>query len=218
MAEMTDLKQPIAIRTEYITAHPTTIHIKQNKTPKHDSSEEDLTVWRSSSSEKSNDEQKLFSVTSESVPFSQRRHFRNASGLPLFELWQKKAGVTWFVHLPGGNETVSSESIAAIAPRWNPFKNKLDVYVINAAGVGDEVKLKVRGQDLSRSRTHVYCNGALVMAATRTSGHESVDENEWKVDLAGGMDISLASVIMVVMAYMLHITAASLYRGCGDTR
>ncbi|KAL3491046.1 tubby C-terminal-like domain-containing protein [Aspergillus germanicus] len=219
MAELTDLKQPIAIRTEYIAPHPTTIHIKQKKTPKNGASGEDLTVWTSSSSSnQEKDGQKLFSVTSESVPFSQRRHLRDASGLPFFELSQKKSGVTWFVRPPGGNETVSSESIAVIAPRWNPFKNKLDVYVMNAAGGGNEVKLKVRGQDLSRLRTHVYSNGALVMAATRTSVHESVDENEWKVDVARGIDISLASVIMVVMAYMLHITAASSYRGRGDVR
>ncbi|KAI9370914.1 tubby C-terminal-like domain-containing protein [Aspergillus egyptiacus] len=216
MAELTDLKQPIAIRTEYTAPYLTTLHIKQHGKSKHDVLGESLTVWRwPDGGSQSQDERKLFSVGSESVPFRQRRHVRDASGLPLFELSQKKAGVTWFVHLPGGKET--SESIAAIAPRWNPLRNKLDVYVRNAARDGTEVKLKVRGQDVSKAQTNVYFDGALVMIATRFDDHRSLTELEWKVEVARGMDISLASVIVVAMAYMLHRTGASLYRGAGDS-
>ncbi|KAJ0423515.1 hypothetical protein BJY00DRAFT_310171 [Aspergillus carlsbadensis] len=220
MPELTDLKQPIAILTDYIAASPTTIRVKQHKKSRNRAPGDDLTVWtwsddEISTSTRSSDQRKLFSVAGDSVPFSQRRSFRDAAGLPLFELAQKKAGVTWFVHVPGEEET--SEAIAAIAPRWNPLKNKLDVYVRNAAGNGAEVKLKLRCQDLSRFRTHVYYDGALVMAASRVDGHDSLTEVEWEVDVAGGLDISLASVIMVVLAYMLHITAASSHRGAGDS-
>ncbi|PLB33632.1 tubby C-terminal-like domain-containing protein [Aspergillus candidus] len=216
MEELTDLKQPIAIRNEYIASYPTTIYVKQHKKSKN-SADEDITVWKElDGSNKSPEERKLFVIDRESAPFTQYRYFRDASSLPLFELALKKSGVTWFVHLPGGKDT--SESIAAIAPRWNPLKNKLDVYVRNSAGDGEEVKLKVRGQDLSRSKTHVYFKGALVMTALRTNGHVSPTELEWEVQVTRGLDVSLASVIMVVMAYMLHITAASSYHGAGDSR
>ncbi|KAL3463472.1 tubby C-terminal-like domain-containing protein [Aspergillus heterothallicus] len=219
MAELTNLlKQPIAIRSEYIAPCPTTIHIKQHKRSSIGAAGDGLTVWKwadERAGSDNQDERKIFAIDSESVPFSQRRHFHDASGLPLFELSQKKAGVTWFVHLPGGSEP--SEAIAAIAPRWNVFRNKLDVYVRNTAGKGKEVKLKVRGQDVLKSRTHVYFDGGLVMTATRIDQHESLTDLEWKVEVATGLDISLASVIMVVIAYMLHSTAASSHRGFGDS-
>ena len=189
MEELTDLKQPIAIRNEYVAHCPTTIYVKQHKKSKN-SADEDITVWRGlDGSNKCLDERKLFAIDRESAPFTQHRYFRDASSLPLFELALKKSGVTWFVHPPGGKET--SVSIAAIAPRWNPLKNKLDVYVRNTAGDGEEVKLKVRGQDLSRLKTHVYFNKALVMTALRTDGHRSFTELEWEVGVTRGLDVSL---------------------------
>ncbi|KAL2841157.1 tubby C-terminal-like domain-containing protein [Aspergillus pseudoustus] len=217
MEDLATLKQPVAIRTEYIASHPTLLHIKQHKASKKGAPREDLTVWRlldATNSSSQDEREKLFSVNSESIPFSQRRHVHDASGLPLFELSQKKAGVTWFVYLPGGEET--SRPMAVIAPRWNPLKNKLDVYV--SSDDGSEVKLKVRGQDVSKSRTHVYFEGALVMTATRMDKHVSLTELEWQVEVASGLDISLASVIIIVLAYMLHSTAASSYSGAGSSQ
>ena len=53
------------------------------------------------------------------------------------------------------------------------------------------MKLKVRGQDLSRLKTHVYFNKALVMTALRTDGHRSFTELEWEVGVTRGLDVSL---------------------------
>ena len=94
MEELTDLKQPIAIRNEYVAHCPTTIYVKQHKKSKNNT-DEDITVWRGlDGSNKSPHERKLFAIDSESAPFTQYRYFRDASGLPLFELALKKSGVT----------------------------------------------------------------------------------------------------------------------------
>lgn len=67
--------------------------------------------------------------------------------------------MTWFVEMPGG----SSQPLATLAPRWVGLKDKCDVFVANAAAQGEEAVLEVRGQDIWKRRTHIYCNGALVI-------------------------------------------------------
>lgn len=193
-----ELNQPIALRPDHIAACTTTLFVTQHQGAKLHSEGEEITVKRQpylqEKSENRDQGEKLFSIDSEVVPLSQRRFFRDASGLPLFELVQKKAGVTWFVYLPGQKEKGNEgEAIAAIAPRWNPLKNKLDVYVRNA-GDGKEKKLKVRGLDMAKSRTHVYYLDQLAMDATRVDAHKSVTRLEWRVEVAKGLDVSLVCV------------------------
>lgn len=193
LPEPIELKQPIAIRTEHVVPCPTTIRIRRRITPALMATGGDFTVWTCSNShelDKAQEESKLFSVDSEyALPFSQRRHFRDTSGLPVFSISLKQGGATWFVHLPGANST--SEPMAILAPRWDLFTNKMHVYVMNSADNGTEVKLEVRGQVMFwKFTTEVYLNGALVMSAKV----KDIRHLEWVVKVARGFDVSLVGL------------------------
>ncbi|KAL4903752.1 hypothetical protein BDW74DRAFT_33712 [Aspergillus multicolor] len=220
MADLVDLDQPIALRPEYSAQKRTALHVKQFDNRGIKNPGDDLSVWKwpVDKHEKYHpDERKLFSAKDASGFFSQRRCLRTASGTPLYNLALTKLGVTWFVHPADSDAPWGSEAgnIATIAPRWNPLKNKFDVYVKNVAADGKEVLLKIRGQGWTRSRVHGYVDGALVMDAERIDDRHSVVELEWKVEVTGGLDLSLVSAIMIVLCYMsaLGMTGASTYHG-----
>lgn len=125
---------------------------------------------------------------------SQRRYIQDASGLPLFEIAHKRLGVTWFVHLPGGKENTSSSPIATIVPQWHALKDKFDVYLNNAAAGGEETILEVRGQDIFKSKTHVYYKGALVTVIKlkdMVSVYIPGKGPTWELEVGEGMDLSL---------------------------
>ncbi|KAE8132833.1 hypothetical protein BDV38DRAFT_287429 [Aspergillus pseudotamarii] len=195
----TTLKQPIAIRPEHIASCPTTIRVKQHSKSW---SGGDFTI--STCEGKAGSVTKLFSVHGDFGSLSQRRHFRDSSGLPLFELHRKKSGVTWFVHLPGDKS--DAEPIATIATKWSAFKDKFDVHMRNAAAGGEDTVIEVRGQDIWKVKTHVYSNGALVMIAKLTdllSVYVPGKRPEWELTVAKGLDLSLASIIGVLLATLL---------------
>ncbi|KGO50683.1 hypothetical protein PEX2_063210 [Penicillium expansum] len=199
----TILKKPIAIRPEYIASCPTAIRVKQHSKSW---SGGDFTIFTFPS--EGGSVTKLFSVDGDFGSLSQRRHFRDASGLPLFELHRKKSGVTWFVHLPGAKS--DAEPIAAIATKWSAFKDKFDVHIKNAAASGEDTILEVRGQDIWKVKTHVYHNGALAMAAKLTdilSVYVPGKRPEWELTVAEGMDLSLASIIGVLLATLLKYSS-----------
>ncbi|RJE26419.1 hypothetical protein PHISCL_01220 [Aspergillus sclerotialis] len=185
--ELTDLKQPIAIRTEHVAEHQTTLYIKQFRTLQN--RDGDFKVYEDLG--EAPERRQLFFVDGRAPPFKQRRYFYDTSGAPLFDISGKKGTVTWCAYFPG--EKKKSEPIARFAPRWNPLINMLDVYVKNSAGNGEEVKLKVRGQDLLKHRIHVYLDKALVMSINRIRGHAVATDTEWTAEVARGMDISLVS-------------------------
>ena len=93
-----------------------------------------------------------------------------------------------------------------VASRWDSVRYKFDLYIKNAAIAGDEdrkgkgnekeVKLKVRGQDIIRSRTNVYFDGRVVMVTTRIDWYASYTEMECKVEVAKGLDLSLVSTFL----------------------
>ncbi|KAL4947159.1 hypothetical protein BDW69DRAFT_190447 [Aspergillus filifer] len=227
MAELlSDLKQPIAILPEYIASTPTTLHVKQHRHPKnkpfHHSTGMAICRWPENGSFRSQEGRGLFTVTNESTISDFRRHFFSSAGTPLFEISKKIGSVTFFVLPPGkGRKGVSrsaleAESLAVIATRWDSIRYKFDLYVKNGAGDGTgdgygnekEVKLEVRGQDKIRSRTNVYFKGRVVMVAFRVDAYASTTEMEWKVEVAKGLAISLASAIMPVLGMMLSGTGA----------
>ncbi|KAL1854982.1 hypothetical protein Plec18170_004394 [Paecilomyces lecythidis] len=196
----TPLKHPIALRNEHIATKETVIRVKQHSKSL---SGGDFTIseWPT---EESGEGAKLFTVDGSAKSLSQRSYVRDASGLPLFELYRKRTGMSWFVELPGENR--SPDPIATFAPKWSSLKDKFDVYVRNNAG-GDEVILEVRGQDIWKIKTHVYYNGALAMVARRTDylvPYIPGKRPEWEVKVAEGLDLSLASLITVVIAHMLY--------------
>jgi len=112
-------------------------------------------------------------------------------------------GTTWHVELPGGN----GKSIMRIAPRTCGLKDKLDGFVTYADGDGEEAVLRVGGQDIWKQRTNVTMGDKVVMTAKRTdklSVYVPGRKLEWMVDVAAGMDMALASVIVVVLAANMY--------------
>ncbi|KAA8646789.1 hypothetical protein EYZ11_009959 [Aspergillus tanneri] len=201
----TTLKQPIALRTEYLAPNTTTIRVKQHSKSW---SAGDFTV--STVPTANSPAQTLFTVDGDFASVSQRRRVQDATGLPLFEISRKRLGVTWFVHLPGGREKDDPRPIATIVPQWHALKDKFDVHFKNAArgGVGHgEIILNVRGQDIWKSRAHVYHGDVLVMTSKlkdMVSVYIPGKGPEWEIEVAEGMDLSLASVIGVLLATMLY--------------
>lgn len=211
--ELTALKQPIAIRKEHIVDKSTTFRVQQHGKglssgkftvfdPETAAGEDDVPSTKGASAEK-RPPQKLMHVDGKYVSLEERRAFCDASGLPLFDVSHRAAGVTWYVELPGGNGT----PIARIEPRFSMLKDELDVHVKNAAANGEGVTLRARGQDIWKQRTNVYLDDKVVMTAKRTdklSVYVPGKKLEWAVDIAAGMDISLASVIVVVLAANMY--------------
>jgi hypothetical protein len=184
------LEQPIGLRPDLVAAQTRRIRVKQHA----GFGPSDFTVTGNNDSEPESSLTKLFSVDGHVASWQQRRNFRDGSGLPLFEVARKKAGVTWFVHLPGDD----GEPIATITPRFHALKDKFDVYFNNAAGNGEKVQLEVRGQDIWKLRTNVYFGERMVMTCKRTdkmSVYVPGKSIEWDVDVGQGMDMSIVRYI-----------------------
>ncbi|KAH8697147.1 tubby C-terminal-like domain-containing protein [Talaromyces proteolyticus] len=195
------IKQPIGLRPEHVAASPTSIRVKMHGGAS-SLAASDFTVTTDDSTPGSTPT-KLFSVDGHAVSWQRRRKFRDASDLPLFELARKKVGVTWFVYLPEDN----GEPIATLAPKWSALKDKLNVFIRNAAHQGEQVELEVRGQDIWKLRTNIYMNGSLIMTCKRTDKFAAYIPGkglEWKVDVAQGVDVSLGSLIVVVLAQVMY--------------
>ncbi|KAJ5497051.1 hypothetical protein N7463_009038 [Penicillium fimorum] len=205
MESLTPTKQPIAIRPEHVASSTTTIQVKQHSASW---SSGNFTISSTPTAEEPL-LNKLFSVDGDFASFSQRRHFCDASGLPLFEISRKKVGVTWYLHLPGESSSKGSSSgpIATIVPKWSALKDKFDVHLRNVAANGDETILEVRGQNVWKTKTHVTHRGKLVMVVKLTdvaAVYLPGKRPSWEVVVAEGMDLSLASVIAVLLATMLY--------------
>ncbi|KAL5001090.1 tubby C-terminal-like domain-containing protein [Aspergillus recurvatus] len=213
MDSLTPCKQPIAIRPEHIAPSTTTIRVNQHSASLSRGKFTISSIPRTPAEEPTT----LFAVDGNIASWTQRRQFRDASGLPLFEIARKKLGVTWYLHLPEGTRNShgssgsADEPIATFVPQYSVFKDKFDVHFRNAApGARDEeVVLAVRGQNIWKTRSHVYLRGKLVMVAKLTgTGKVAVYvpgiRPSWEVTVAEGMDLSLASVISVLLAQVLY--------------
>ena len=197
MESLTPIKQPIAIRPEHVASSTTTIQVKQHNASW---SSGNFTISTTPTTEEPL-LNKLFDVDGDFASWSQRRHFRDASGLPLFEISRKKTGVTWYLHLPGESNSNSSSSkgnaskpIATVVPKWSALKDKFDVHLQNAAANGEETILAVRGQNVWKSKTNVYHHGNLVMTVKLTdmaAVYLPGKRPAWEVVVAEGMDLSL---------------------------
>lgn len=190
MESLTPTKQPIAIRPEHVASSTTTIQVKQHSASW---SSGNFTISSTPTAEEPL-LTKLFTVDGDVASWSQRRHFCDASGLPLFEISRKKAGVTWYIHLPGESSSKGNEPIATVVPQWSALKDKFDVHLRNAAANGEEIILEVRGQNIWKSKTNVYHRGNLVMIVKLTdiaAVYLPVKRPSWEVVVAEGIDLSL---------------------------
>ncbi|CAI7587676.1 unnamed protein product [Penicillium viridicatum] len=204
MESLARTKQPIAICPEYVASSTTTIQVKQHSASW---SSGNFTISSTPTAEEPL-LNKLFSVEGEIASWSQRRHFRDASGLPLFDISREKVGVRWYLHPPGeSSKGTASEPIATVVPKWSALKDKFDVHLRNAAANGEETILEVRGQNVWKSKTNVYHRGNLVMIVKLTNiaaVYLPIKRPSWEAVVAEGMDLSLASVIAVLLATILY--------------
>ncbi|KAJ5975805.1 hypothetical protein N7481_009512 [Penicillium waksmanii] len=216
---ITSPKQPIAVRLDHIASRPTTLRVNRHSLSW---SGGDFTISELVNAEggSSGDTSPLFTVNGKVASFTQRHQFLDQTGLPLFDITRKAAGVTWFVRLP--DEGSSREPIATIAPRWSYFKDKFDVYISNAAMNGEEILIEARGQDIWKLRTNFYANGSLVMTSKRTdklTAYIPGKHPEWQMDVAKGIDLSLAAVLSVYLAeLMFHSSMPSSHNSVSDTQ
>lgn len=190
---LTSPKHPIAVRLDQIASKSTTLRVNHHSLSW---SGGDFTIseWNNTKGTPS-EVTPLFTVSGKVASFTHRHQFLDQTGLPLFDINRKAAGVTWYVRLP--DEDSSHEPIATIAPRWSYFKDKFDVYISNAAMNGEETLIEARGQDIWKLRTNFYANGSLVMTSKRTDklmAYIPGKRPEWKVDVAKGMDLALVSL------------------------
>lgn len=191
------LKQPIALRPDYVATRPTKLSVVQKRIGLTGGDFTISTIPSGDGDSSSAQRSDLFFVEGRVASIRERRHFRDASGLPLFELTRKATGVTHFVQLPGAPP--DAPSIATIAPRLNIFKDKFDVFLANAADYGREVVLEARGQDIWKLRTNIYYNGAVVVTAkmaNKLTPYVPGIKREWIVDVAEGMDLSLVGALV----------------------
>ncbi|KAF7167478.1 hypothetical protein CNMCM5623_000814 [Aspergillus felis] len=181
MTSLSHLKQLIALRPEYFASSPTTIWVKQHS---NSWSAGDFII--STVSNDGSPPQTLFTVDGAAWPPSaQRRRIQEATGLPLFEIARKQLG-------------------------WHMLKDTFDVHFCGAAGGdggGEEIVRNVRGHNMWKSRAHVYDGDVLVMTSKlkhMVSVYIPGKRPEWEIEVAEGMDLSLASIIGVLRAAMLH--------------
>jgi len=195
-SNLTTLKQPLAIRTDCITPHPTTLHVKH-----------DLSWSNGNYTATKADGSVLLSCDGKSWSNSMRKQFKDASGLPLFDLrisWFSMAKA-WRLELPGDG----GQMVMAVRPRLSLGKLKLDCTFTNAAsdddGEGQEVTLEVRGQNLQNVVTDITCGEKKVASVRRVfedgkRGALWMFKQEYEVDVAGGMDMALVSCLLVLIA------------------
>ncbi|KAF2139172.1 uncharacterized protein K452DRAFT_360873 [Aplosporella prunicola CBS 121167] len=205
------LSQPIAICPEHIAPAPTRLRIKyaNGSGSKFTISQEpENGVFDAGSAVE------LFSVDGKALSRSQHRTFRStATGLPLFELTRKMSASTpWVIELPGRKGGIPSVTLER---KTSLFKDHLDAFVqsVDPAGMGgtNEVVLGIHGQDIWKLRTNVYLGDVVVASAKRTDKmavYMPGKKLEWVVDVAAGMDMSLVSAIVVVLATTLYEMSA----------
>lgn len=177
------LKEPIAIRTDCIAAHRTTIYVKQDRS------------WSNGNfNAKTADGSLVLSCDGKILSNSARKQFTNVSGLPLFSLRSSWFSMSkaWTLELPGDGHV-----IMAVRPRWSLGRVKLDCTFTNAAlnGGGQEVTLEVRGQDSQHLVTNISRGENKVASVKRMydggKRPKFFFKPEYEIEVAEGMDTAL---------------------------
>lgn len=204
--DLTALKQPIAIRPELVVDNETALRIQRHGNAL---SSRKFTVFVPT---EDNDEKRAFQkeilhVDGRAYSCRERRHFCDASGRPLFDLYHRLLRPTWLVELPDDKDT--GGPIARIKPKIYASKGHFKVIVENRTDSSRQVTLQVRSQDIWKLRTNVYLENTdqVVMTVKRTdkmSVYVPGKKVEWVINVAAGMDLSLASAIVVYMAAMMY--------------
>jgi hypothetical protein len=178
---LASLDEPLYILKDYVASEPTTLRAKHNgkggftfsKTPETGTPEI------------------LFKVDSRSSLKASQRVINDAScGKPVLELWRNHMGDESYIGIPN----TASLPLERVAPRPTKVKDRVDVYVKNAARDNEETKLEIRGQDVWKRDTCVYRGDDLVMQVrfvNYVTSYVPFSINQWDVVIAEGFDLSL---------------------------
>lgn len=148
--ELTALKQPIAIRTEYIVDKNITFRVQQHGK---DLSSEQFTVFNTNEDAAADDiptakgasvekpqPQTLMHVDGKYVSIEEKRAFRDAA-LRCLPPCNRHHIVRWAARCQW-------HSNSGMKPRFSVIKDDLGVHIKNAAANGEEVTLQTLGQDI----------------------------------------------------------------------
>ncbi|KAG6362306.1 hypothetical protein INS49_010536 [Diaporthe citri] len=162
------IENPIFIRPEHVAAEPTKLIAKKRGMS---FSGGDITVWSKDSeadAESHDDNDKpppSYICKGKAASWTQKRTVSDAAGLALFEICRKSTGVTWFARVPGHDSQAGDRPLVTLAMERSAFHDKFDVCV--HGGNGNDLRLKVRGQDTWKLRTNVYWGDKVVMTTKR---------------------------------------------------
>jgi hypothetical protein len=132
---------------------------------------------------------------------SWRRTVKDASGTPIFDLRRVNLygfyiRSKWVVERPSGRELCSMKHVTF------EKRQALDVVVRNEEDNGNEVMVEVRPKDRKAITTQVNVGGAAVAEIQLTEVNDTVklrgDRSDWKARVAGGVDLALVSISVVV--------------------
>ena len=215
LPELSPLKQPIALRPELVAAEHTRLLIRQEGKA---ASSTKFTIFSAEEGAPADDSggsttekhppATLLTVDGKYSSAEERRTLYDASSLPLFDLYHSPRGTTWHFEVPGGN----SPSVAFLEPQNSRTKDDYKLQLRNAAANGQDTVLHVKGQDSWKLRTNVYLADEVVMTTKRLdmlSVYLPGKRVEWIVDVAQGMDVSIATAVVVVMATNMYTNGRS---------
>lgn len=175
--------EPLSILKEHVASEAVNLRAKVN-------GKGEFTFSRSSKGQPGN---VLFTVDSRSGLRAPKRLIRDSTGTGILELWRNPTGDESYISRPHNGP---SPPLAVVAPRKTVSKDKVDIYVKNAARDDQETKLEVRGQDVWKRNTLVYWGDDLVMQlrfVNYVTSYVPFASNQWDVAVAQGFDLSLVS-------------------------
>lgn len=176
------LKESIGLRTEFIRPERSFLVVTQHRSW----SGGDFTA-------RAEDGTTILTSSGKWASKSARKEFKDASGLPLFNMKMSLFSMSsaWYLELPGG------QRILSVKYKWSINRVKLDVTLKNAASpTHDEVVLKVKSQDSHLGSTQVLWQGRPVAVVRKKVGMFSITSevtSEFEVEVAAGMDHALVS-------------------------
>ncbi|RMY80626.1 hypothetical protein D0862_12656 [Hortaea werneckii] len=188
----------VALYPDYITSKPTMLIVKQHFDVINTG---DFTCFRSDSSV-------LFEVIGQRKSSSRRRDLVDpATGESLFQLRRRYLNLKeqWYLEF-AGNEQSSRQLNFSVAMKWKGWAN-FDITMDNAAASkAESITLEVRARSIRHITWDVILEGRTIIEARKIPGVEAPGETArirnnpaWEVDVVAGIDLSLASIIAVIL-------------------
>ncbi|GIJ84578.1 hypothetical protein Asppvi_003425 [Aspergillus pseudoviridinutans] len=204
--------RPIALRQEYVTDSKTTLVLS----PQGDA--QSVTAYKA----KDEDGRTIFTASGWKYNNGSCREFRDASGLPLFELHRKiSLKSAWYITLPGGDREVT---LATGAPRLAPAFGNFSISLQNRASetkseADKELTLIVErhgrvlqsfdvidgDRKVAEVCESIRHNDKLALKPSSRRGHRPALD----VVISPGVDMSLVAVIAVIASDSVYGTESS---------